>query len=520
LPKLHLLDTAVIAVYFALTVSVGLRLSRRSRDTEGYFLGGRSFPGWAIGLSLIGSMISSVTFIAYPADAFKTAWLRFLPNLAFPLVVALAAWRLVPFFRRGNVSSSYRYLLLRFGPSVSAYAAAVFLLGQMVRTATIMYLLAILLATLTGWSVAFSILLAGVITAVYTVKGGFTAVVWTDVFQTVILVAGGILCIAFIASSLPGGLDQIISEARAAGKLSFMDLNVANGRLEPIGGGFSLFEKTAPMLFFVGFFQFLTGQFDQTTVQRWCAARTPAEARKSMVILGLASLPIWGSFMFLGTCLWVYYRHFPSQAAERMLAGFSKAEGILPHYVTTVLPAGVAGVVIAAALSASMGALSSSINASAMVWVRDIYQPFIARGRGDRHYLNVGLAASLFVSATMMGGAWLFYVSAAKTLNEVGLIAIQLVGGGISGAFIIGMFTRIGDARAIVIGIAATALFTGYALLCQFRVFPGTFDPYYTSIIGNLIMMAVACGAALIWRAKARDLANLTVWDQADAPLE
>lgn len=498
---------------------MGLYFSRRNRDTEKYFLGGRTFPGWAIGLSLIGTMISSVTFIAYPADAFKTAWLRFLPNLAFPVVVALAGWLLVPFFRRGSVSSAYRYLLLRFGPSVSVYAAAVFLFGQMVRTAVVMYLLAVLLSAITGWSVAFSILLAGAITATYTVKGGFTAVVWTDVIQTVILVSGGLACVAVIVAHLPGGLGQILSEAGAAGKLSWRDLNVATGRLEPMGRGFSFSEKTATMLFLVGFFQFLTAQFDQTTVQRWCAARTPREVRKSMAILGAASLPIWGIFMFLGTSLWVYFRHNPDPTADGALAGTLKAEAILPHFITTVLPHGLGGLVVAAALAASMGALSSSINASAMVWVRDIYQPYLVRGRDDRHYLRVGLAAALAVSAVMMTGAWLFYLSSAKTLNEIGLIAVQVAGGGIAGAFLLGMFTRAGDARSIMAGIAVTIAFTAYALLGQFGVVPATFDPYYTSIIANLIMLVVAGGAGMLRRGERRDLTHLTVWDQGKAPL-
>lgn len=517
--KLHLLDTVVIAAYFALTLSVGLYFSRRSRDTEKYFLGGRAFPGWAIGLSLIGTMISSITFIAYPADAFKTAWLRFIPNFAFPFVVALAAWRFMPFFRRGNVTSAYQYLALRFGPAVSVYAAVVFLLGQAVRTSSVLCLLAILLATLTGWSVGFSILLAGLITAAYTVKGGFTAVVWTDVIQTVILIAGGVLCVGFVIASVPGGLGRILHEAAAGGKLSFMDLHGASGRLAPVGRGLTLFKKTPEMLFLVGVFQFLTGQFDQTAVQRWCAAKTPREARKSMWILGAASLPVWGLFMFLGTCLWVYYRHHPCATATGILAGVVKAEEILPYYIATALPAGLAGVVIAAALSASMGTLSSSINASAMVWVRDIYQPFLARGRADRHYFGAGLLASLCASLVMMGGAWLFFVTDVKTLNEIGLIAVQLVGGGICGAFLLGMFTRRSDERAILAGIAATAAFTAYALLCQFGVLPQWFDPYYTSIIGNLIMLATAYGVARFRRAAPRNLANLTVWDQTDAPL-
>jgi len=511
--SLHPLDALVVALYFGLTLSLGLWVSRRSRDTEAYFLGGRAFPGWAIGLSLVGTMISSVTFLAYPADAFKTAWLRFAPNLAFPLVVWFTGWFFVPFFRRGNLTSAYQYLSLRFGRPISTYAAAVFLLSQIARTATVLYLMAVMLATITGWSVIGSIILAGAITAAYTIKGGFTAVVWTDVVQTSILIGGGVLCVATIALALPGGLSQICGEAWAAHKLSFLDLNPATGQLEAVGRGFSLQQKTVTMLVLAGVLQFLTGKVDQTTVQRWCAARSLREARKSMVLLGIAGLPIWGLFMFIGSALWVYYRHHPDTTAAAVLAGSLKAEAILPHYIATALPTGVAGLVVAAALSASMGSLSSSINASAMVWVRDLYQPLIAPHRSDQHYLRVGLLASLSVSVTMIAGAWVFYRSEATTMNEIGFIVVQLLGGGISATFLLGMFTRRGDARSVGCGLAAAVIATVYMLLAEAGLVPRLFDSYYTSIVANGVMLISALAVDALRRPPPRGLTHLTVWD-------
>lgn len=456
-------------------------------------------------------MISSVTFIAYPADAFKTAWLRFAPNFAFPLVVLVTGWLFVPFFRQGGITSAYEYLARRFGPSISAYAAALFLLSQLARTATVLYLLAVMLATITGWSVVGSLLLAGAVTMVYTVKGGFTAVVWTDVVQTVILVCGGIACLAAVAASLHGGLPRVIADAWTAGKLSFRDLNPATGRLEPTGSGFSLTRTTVSMMVLAGFFQFLTGKVDQTTVQRWCAARSLKEARRSMVVLGFAGLPIWGLFMFLGTALWVYYRRYPDPVSTAVLAGRLKAEEILPHFILTALPGGAAGLVVAAALAASMGSLSGSINASAMVWVRDLYQPFLAPGRSDRHYWTMGVAASFVASIAMIGGAWLFYRSDAVTMNKIGFIVVQLLGGGICGTFLMGMFTRVCDARCVGLGLAAAVAVTLYAVLGDAGAVPAVFNTYYTSIIANAVMMLVAAAAAGLLRPAACNLDQLTI---------
>lgn len=514
---IHFVDWLVLAAYFSATVLIGLGVSRRSKKgTDAYFLGGRSFPGWAIGISLIGSMVSSVTFLAYPADSFKTAWVRFLPNLAFPLIVLVSGWLFIPFFRRGTISSAYEYLSARFGPIISVYAAIIFLMSNIFRIATITCLSAMLLSAAMGIPVSWSILLAGGITGLYVVKGGLEAAIWTEVMQTIVLLCGAILCIGFVLWHVPGGLGQVIAEGWHAGKFSFADLNPNSGLLEPTGFGFSLTEKTGPMLVLVGFVQYLGGKLDQITVQRWCAAKSAKEARKSMVVLGVASVPIWALFMFLGTCLWVYFQHFPTPVSEAALSGTGKAEEILPHFIVTVLPAGAVGLVIAAALAAAMSTLAGCISAISMVWVRDLYQPYLIKGRADKHYLRVGFAASIAASALMMGGAWLFYKSDSKTFADLALILSALMGGGIPAAFLLGMLTRIVDLQAVITGLLANAIFTAWALSMQFGFVNNIFDLYYTAILGNALTFGIGYLSARLRRLKpAEGLANLTVWDQS-----
>jgi solute:Na+ symporter, SSS family len=511
---LHPLDLLVIVAYGILTLAIGLRFSKRNKTTDRYFLGGRDFPGWAIGLSFIGSTISSITFIAYPADSFKTAWLRILPPLAFPLVVLLACYAFIPFFRRGTVHSAYHYLALRFGPSVSLYAALVYLAMQVTRAATITYLLAVLLSSMTQLPVLGCILLSAGVTALYTIKGGFEAVVWTDVIQTIVLLSGAVVCVLFIAHALPGGLGQVFTEAWAAGKLSLRDLNPATGQLEAVHGGFSLTEKTALMLVLVGVANYLAGQLDQDSVQRWCSAKSSREARKAMYVLGFGAIPIWTGFMFLGTCLWTYYQHYPTEVSAAVHAGARKAEDILPHFIVTVLPHGLAGLVISAAIAAAMASLSSCINATSMVWVNDVYRPYLSRTKTDGHYLNASRLTSLAIAVLMSVGAWLFYLASTKTILDFILIVTALLGGGVSGAFVFGMFTRLGDARAVLPGIAATVLFSAYACLVTLGVWPRVFNAYYTSILANLIMFFTCCLAAIFLPRRGGSLANLTVWDR------
>jgi len=517
------MDIAVLAAYFGVIMGMGVFFARKNTNTEEYFLGGRSFPGWALGLSLLGTSISSVTFIAFPADTFKTSWIRFLPHIVFPFAALVAAWFILPFFRRGTISSAYEYLAKRFGGSVSCYAASLFLIIQLIRTSTIVYLVSLLLQSITGLDILWCILLTGGITALYTTTGGFDAVIWTDVLQTLTLIFGSILILAIIVHALPGGFGQIISTGIEHHKFSFNQWSTEGG-FQPLARGISFSEKTIVMMLLVGFVGFLTGQFDQTSIQRWCSAKSAKEARSSIYFLAVASLPVWGSFMLVGTAIWVYFHHFPDVVASEMLDGTRKAEEIIPYFVINYLPPGIIGIVIAAALAAAMSSLSSSINAVGMVWVHDIYQKFMVKDRDDKHYLKMGFAASAAVSLLMMLGAWWLYKAPTKTLMDFGMILNSLTISGLAGIFLVGMLTRLADSRAIWAGIVCNMLFAGYALLSDRGLLPESltipFDLYYTAIVGNTITILVSfLTARFVWRTRRTDFTNLTVWDQDKKPL-
>ncbi|MCK5665356.1 MAG: hypothetical protein KAI17_17835, partial [Thiotrichaceae bacterium] len=237
--SLSTLDLIALIFYLLIVLGIGLYFSKKNINTEEYFVGGRSFSGWVIGLSLVGTSISSITFLAYPADAYKTAWLRYLPNLMLPFAIFIAAYVFLPFFRRGNTITAYEYLENRFGPSIRVYAALTFIIGQLVRISLILYLLSLLIHELTGLSAITSIVLGGIFVAFYTIIGGIDAVIWTDVLQTIVLMIGGLICLFIIINALPGGLNQIISVASEHGKLAFAELN-SQGQLEPVKWSLSL----------------------------------------------------------------------------------------------------------------------------------------------------------------------------------------------------------------------------------------------------------------------------------------
>lgn len=515
---LSTLDLFVLAGYFALVIGMGLWFARKNTSTEEYFVGGRRFSGWVIGLSLVGTSISSITFLAYPADAFKTGWLRYLPNLMLPVGVLIAAYLFLPFFRRRQTISAYEYLEHRYGPSVRVYGAIAFLVAQLSRLAMILWLLSLLVQEVTGLSAPAAILLCGVIVGAYTIIGGIDAVIWTDVLQTLVLLFGGILCLWLVLDMLPGGLGQVIDTASAAGKLSFSEWR--NGEPVPLDWHLSLSSKTGTMMLLIGLTAWLTEySSNQNTVQRYCASSSMREARRGMLVCVLASLPIWAFYMFLGTALWVLFQHMPDATASAILSGEQKAEKILPWFITEYLPTGVAGLVIAAALAAAMSSLDSSINSITAVSVVDIYRRHLAPDRDDRHYLRVAWGIAVVVTLLMMLGAWWLEQTDSKTLQDTSTILVSLLGGGLLGLYLLGFLTRTGDARAAWFGIAGTVLFTAWTLASNRGVLPDAlqvpFDLYYTGLIGNILMFVIGWTLGSLMPRKQPLAADLTLRSQS-----
>ncbi len=522
--KLAPADIVVLVLFFVSQVAVGMYVGRKNNSTSQYFLAGKSFSGLVIGISFIGSVISSVTFMSMPADAFKTAWVRFVPNLAFPIVTLLAAWLLVPFFRRGTITSAYHYLSLRFGGSLSAYASVVFIVTQVVRTSMISYLLSLLVGEITGWGFTNSLLLVVGVTAVYTVKGGIKAVIWTDVIQAVVLITGGIACIVVAVADTPGGLATVFSDGVAHHKFSFWDLDTQSGQMAPTAWIGGLSQKTLLMLFLVGLTQFITLQFDQSTVQRWCSSKTAHEARKSMYILGLGCIPIWGAFQFLGICLFVFFLHNPDPVAADALSGAAKAEVIMPHFIMNYLPRGIVGVVIAAAFAAAMSTLSACINVASMVGVNDIYKKYVNPDASDKACLVLGKSFSVIAALLMICGALLVHAVETVTLAELMLVVGLVITVGIPSVFIAGMFTRRIDTVAIWIGVVCAIAATVWVLLSNGDHLPESvavrIPGYFISVIANVLALAVAFALSFVFKPKKRDYTNLTVWDQSKDALE
>lgn len=522
-------DYVVLVLYFGAMAALGPFFASKGRTTEGYLLGDRSFPGWLVGFSMFATSISSVAFVGYPGDSFKTAWYRMVPNYTMPLAVLVATFFFLPFFRRARVTSAYEYLETRFGPITRMYAAIAFIIMQVVRVSLILYLVTVLLYTITGFNPYWAILIGGVITSFYTVLGGIRAVMWTDFIQSLVLWGGAVICLGVIIYQLPGGIGQIIEVGAENNKFGIYDfLSSSDAVMSPVPFWGSVHEKTIWLFLLVGLGNWMMEySANQNVVQRYAASASIKQARIAMWVCTCFSVPTWAMFMFLGTAFYVYYQAFPDPVALEMLDGTRKSEEVLPYFVTKQLPMGLTGLVIAAVLSAAMSSLSSSISAVSAVSLVDVYKRHIAKDKSDAHYVLVAKSVGGLMAVVMIVGATVLYAAQSKTLLDVATVLTALTSGGLLGLYLLGFFTRVGDDRSIIMAIIFTAGYTLYMAIAGILVGMGKISDsfllnhnYYTGLFGHLIMFIIGYGVGCLWPGKRNDLHNLTVWTQDDEPIQ
>lgn len=499
----NIANIAVVVLFLFAMAGMGVYFLKRNNSSEEYFLGGRKIPGWALGLSMVGTSISSITFLALPAAAFVLDYRQLTPNLFMPVAALIACWIFIPFFRRGLKTTAYEYLESRYGTGIRIYAALYSLLGQLLRLAIILYLVVLPLSEMLDISESTAILAFGVITCFYTVFGGIEAVVWTDVVQTVILLGGGLLCVAAVAFQLPGGLPQILEIGMEYDKFSLGPLD------------FSFSERTFWVMSLIGFIGFISEfSSNQNVVQRYIAAPTLREARKATLICIVMSLPTWIFFFFIGSCLFAYYKVFPSAEVAAM-----KPDDVLPHFILTEIWPGVGGVIIAACLAAAMSSLSSSINAVSTIWTIDFLRLMRRKGNDRFELVNAKLASGA-AGIIMIAGAWGISLIPRESVYDLSAILGALLCSAGLTPFMLGFFTtRIGN-RAILSGMYAALVFSVYNILNYFKLLPEPLQwnihIYMAGPVCNGVMLAVALAYSQFRPEPVTEqLRGLTVWTLA-----
>jgi SSS family solute:Na+ symporter len=476
--SLPVFDLCVLVVYLAGTVAFGLWMGRRSGTPENFMAAGGNLPSWAVGLSIFGTFVSSISFLALPGKAVAGDWNPFVFSLTIPLAAWVAVRFFVPFFRRSNEVSAYQHLEHRFGSWARLYAVTCYLLTQLGRMGTIMYLVALALAPLTGWGIPTLILVTGVIVVVYAMFGGITAVIWTDVVQSIVLIVGALACVLVLLTGMPEGPGQLFAIAREHDKFSL--------------GSFAFQFSTSTFWVVLLYGLFINLQnfgIDQNFVQRYHTARSVQEARRSVWSGGLLYLPVSAFFLFIGTALFAFYTAQP----ERLPEGLNLAEEtdkVFPHFIVAELPLGLTGLVIAAIFAAAQSTVSSSVNGAATLIGCDIYRRFIRPDADERSMMRVLRGSTLVVGVlgTLAALAMIKMESALDAWWDWAGVA----SGGMLGLFLLGMIARKARNAAAITGVLAGILVIIWMTLSTQAFWPeawagwaSPFHSFMTVVVGT-----------------------------------
>ena len=398
------LDIAVIALYLVSTLGVGLWLARGQHSSSDYFLGARNLPAWAVLLSIVATETSALTVISVPGIGARGD-LTFL-QLAFGYCVGrlAIAWWLLPGYFLGQQQTAYQRLETRFGTGTRRLVSATFLVTRFLGDGVRIFAGAIPLALLTGWPVPTAIVVMGLVTLGYTWLGGLKAVIWADVVQLVVYVAGGIVALC-LAWTLGGGADRALGAAAEAGKLRLLDFTFNFTQTYTFAGG----------LIGGAMLSAASHGTDHLIVQRLLATRSLRDARLALTGSGVVVVAQFLLFLLVGSAIW---------AAGLAPAGMAPDQ-IFPSFIVNQMPAGVRGLIIAGILAAAMSTISSSINALASSVTYDFYAA--TTGRNDPgHLLRIGRIVTLVWGLGLTAAALGFVAAAGQVNTPIVVLALSI----------------------------------------------------------------------------------------------
>jgi solute:Na+ symporter, SSS family len=465
-----LIDGIVLAAYFLLIVGIGLYAGRRNADLREFALGGRSIPWWAVLGSIIAAETSAATFLGTPSEGFKTRGFVY-GQLVIGTILArvVIAYTFIEPYYRYRVQSIYEFLDIRFGAATKNAASAIFLFTRVLGIGVRLYLGGVIIVVI--WRYLFpgtpitlaayfwGIVFVTAVTTLYTVVGGIKAVVWTDLIQAALMMGSVIFAVLLLTSRI-GGLGAVRDALGGWETLTWVQTGWDASK--PFGAALAgmLQEPYTIFAAFIAstFFTMATHGTDQDMVQRMLTAPDFRKSRFSLILSGLADIPIVLLFLSVGILLFVYYGKMPGGAPA------IADNEIFAHFIVNDVPTGLRGLIIAGVFATMMGSTSAALNALATSFTKDFYLPYFNRGASDRQTVRAARIATAVFGVLMIGVAT---VAAYQVLRDPHLtiipIAIGVLGytyGALLGVFLLGMLTerRGRDATnvvAMLLGMAA-----------------------------------------------------------------
>lgn len=486
---MEVLDFIIFFAYMLSIIVIGASFYRKTKSASAFTLGNRAIPTWVVGMSIFATYVSSISYLALPGNAFQSNWNAFAFSLSIPFAAIIAFRIFVPLYRNINSPSAYTYMEERFGPWARIYVSVFYLLTQLMRVGTILYLLAIAVNAIFGWNIAVIIIITGIAVLIYCLLGGIQAVLWTDAIQGIILIGGAFICVFYLVFTMPEGPSQLFSIAAECNKFDLGSF------------GLELSKPTFWVVLIYGFFINLQNYgIDQNYIQRYITAKSDRDAKKSAFWGGMLYVPVSALFLFIGTALFAFYQS-SAAALPPELMEISKADRVFPYFIITQLPPGLTGLLIAGIFAAGMSTVSTSYNSSATVFLTDYFQRYFKKTASNREALFVLYIASIIIS--VLGVTIAILMINVKSALDIWWKLASIFSGGMLGLFLLGVFSKSKNIVGAIVGVIA-----GVLVILWMTVSPMIFEEsaanyfhsYLTIVFGTVAIFLTGFLISLIKR--------------------
>ncbi len=484
---LHFADWSVIILYLLGMIGLGLWFGRDQHNARDYFLGGRNLPWWSVGLSIIATETSALTFIGVPALAYggDIAFIQMV--LGYVIARLVLAVVMVPHYFKGEIYSPYQLVANSFGEPSRRVVSVFFLIAGTLAAGVRVYVTCIPLQLMLGINVLPAIVLFIGLSLIYTYVGGIKAVVWTEFAQFILFLIGGLFALFYLPTLVEGGLSGALHEAAQAGKLHW--LNSAFSLEKPFNLWMGLIGGTV--------FVMSSHGADQLIVQRVLTCRNVAEGRKALLLSAVVILPLFLIFLLVGALLWVYYQHHEfAIALPATQAGFGKNDYVFPIFILTTAPPVVKGFLIVAILAAAMSSVSAALSALASVSTMDFLKAISKKVRSDADYLRISKYSTIAWAAVL--GVVAFASQGVEFILNWAFSLNGLTSGAMLGGVLLAIFARRTRPGAVMTGmlfsLAAMIALSQFSWTTEVggeKVTHKVFWPWFT-LIGTLFTLGVA----------------------------
>ena len=499
---MNTVDLIIFLICTGGIVIYGCSFFNKKGSADEFTSAGSNIPGWVVGMSIFSTYVSSISYLGYPGKAYAANWNPFVFSLSIPIASYFAAKYFVPFYRRQTSVSAYSFLEQRFGLWARWYASICYLLTQVARIGSIVFLLALPMNILLGWDIRMVVVVTSAAIILYSMMGGIKGVIWTEAIQGFIMIGGALACLIILLFSMPEGPAQTFRIGMEEGKFSL-------GSFGP-----SLGESTFWVCLIYGIFINLQNYgIDQNYVQRYHAAKTDKDAKFSALFGGYLFIPVSALFFLIGSALYSYYAAGVAPLPEHIAA---KPDYVFPYFIVNGLPVGLRGLLIASIFAAGMSTVSTSVTSAATIILTDYVRPLFhkirrsggteARGNEEKHRrLELAIVRLSSFGVGLLGACVAIAMLSVESIIDAWWTLSSIFSGGMLGLFLLGCIPQQINRAAAVIGCLGGILVIGWISLADMWNLPGPhLHPYLAIVLGTCVIFLVGFCVTFLLKVKPR----------------